>query len=93
MNNKIDIRDMRVGNWVEFNKTIHQIKATDFVKLKKESIECNPISLTKEILEKNFKYSVYNKYGQIRHDVEDINRRLYVACSICKNKLYLKFGN
>lgn len=36
---------------------------------------------------------VYNKYGQIRPDVEDINRRLYVACSRCRNKLYLKFGN
>ena len=36
---------------------------------------------------------VYNKFGQPYTDVEEINRRLYVACSRCKNKLYLKFGN
>lgn len=36
---------------------------------------------------------VYNKYGQPYADAEEINRRLYVACSRCKNKLYLKFGN
>ena len=36
---------------------------------------------------------VYNKYGQPYTDAEEINRRLYVACSRCKNKLYLKFGN
>lgn len=36
---------------------------------------------------------VYNKYGQPYPDAEEINRRLYVACSRCKNKLYLKFGN
>lgn len=35
---------------------------------------------------------VFNKYGQLYTDAEDINRRLYVACSRCKNKLYLKFG-
>ena len=36
---------------------------------------------------------VYNKYGQPYTDAEEINRRLYVACSRAKNKLYLKFGN
>ena len=36
---------------------------------------------------------VYNKYGQPYTDAEEINRRLYVACSRCKSKLYLKFGN
>ena len=36
---------------------------------------------------------VYNKYGQVYTDAEEINRRLYVACSRCRNKLYLKFGN
>lgn len=34
---------------------------------------------------------IYNKYNQIYSNVEEINRRLYVACSRCKNKLYLKF--
>lgn len=36
---------------------------------------------------------VYDKYGQPYSDAEEINRRLYVACSRCKNKLYLKYGN
>ena len=36
---------------------------------------------------------VYNKYGQPYADAEEINRRLYVACSRAKSKLYLKFGN
>ena len=36
---------------------------------------------------------VYNKYGIPYTDAEEINRRLYVACSRCKNKLYLRFGN
>lgn len=36
---------------------------------------------------------VYDKYGQPYTDAEEINRRLYVACSRCKNKLYLKYGN
>lgn len=35
---------------------------------------------------------VYDKYGHIRADAEEINRLLYVACSRCKNKLYLKYG-
>ena len=35
---------------------------------------------------------VYDKFGQPYTDAEEINRRLYVACSRCKNKLYLKFG-
>ena len=34
---------------------------------------------------------VFDKYGQPYTDAEEINRRLYVACSRCKNKLYLKF--
>ena len=34
---------------------------------------------------------VYDKYGHPYTDVEDINRRLYVAASRCRNKLYLKF--
>ena len=36
---------------------------------------------------------VYNKYGQPYSNAEEINRRLYVACSRAKNKLYLKYGN
>lgn len=35
---------------------------------------------------------VYDKYGYIYRNAEEINRRLYVACSRCKNKLYLKYG-
>ena len=35
---------------------------------------------------------VFDKYGQPYTDAEEINRRLYVACSRCKNKLYLKYG-
>ena len=35
---------------------------------------------------------VYNKYGQPYTDAEEINRRLYVACSRCRSKLYLRFG-
>lgn len=35
---------------------------------------------------------VYNKYGQPYGNAEEINRRLYVACSRAKNKLYLKYG-
>lgn len=36
---------------------------------------------------------VYDKYGHVYGNTEEINRRLYVACSRCKNKLYLKYGN
>ena len=36
---------------------------------------------------------VYDKFGQPYTDAEEINRRLYVACSRCRSKLYLKFGN
>lgn len=36
---------------------------------------------------------VYDKFGHPYGDVEEVNRRLYVACSRCKNKLYLKYGN
>ena len=35
---------------------------------------------------------VFDKYGQPYANAEEVNRRLYVACSRCKNKLYLKFG-
>ena len=35
---------------------------------------------------------VYDKHGQPYTDAEEVNRRLYVACSRCKHKLYLKFG-
>lgn len=35
---------------------------------------------------------VFDKYGKPYTDAEEINRRLYVACSRCKNKLYLKYG-
>ena len=40
-----------------------------------------------------FKYDiVFDKNGQPYVDAEEVNRRLYVACSRCKDKLYLKFG-
>lgn len=35
---------------------------------------------------------VYDKYLQPYANAEEINRRLYVACSRAKNKLYLKYG-
>ena len=35
---------------------------------------------------------VFDKYGNIYSDIEEINRRLYVACSRSKDKLYLKYG-
>ena len=35
---------------------------------------------------------VFDKYGQPYADAEEVNRRLYVAASRCRNKLYLKFG-
>lgn len=35
---------------------------------------------------------VFDKYGNPYTDAEEINRRLYVACSRCKNKLYLNYG-
>ena len=35
---------------------------------------------------------VFDKYGQPYTDAKEINRRLYVACSRAKNKLYLKYG-
>lgn len=35
---------------------------------------------------------VYDKFGNPYRDAEEINRRLYVACSRAKNKLYLKYG-
>ena len=35
---------------------------------------------------------VFDKYGNPYTNAEEINRRLYVACSRCKNKLYLRYG-
>ena len=35
---------------------------------------------------------VFDKYGNPYADAEEINRRLYVAASRSKNKLYLKYG-
>ena len=35
---------------------------------------------------------VFDKYGNPYTNAEEINRRLYVACSRSKNKLYLKYG-
>lgn len=35
---------------------------------------------------------VYDRNGYPYTDAEEVNRRLYVAASRCKNKLYLKFG-
>lgn len=35
---------------------------------------------------------VFDKNGNIYSNAEEINRRLYVACSRCKNKLYLRYG-
>ena len=35
---------------------------------------------------------VYDKYGHPYTDCEEINRRLYVACSRAKSKLYLRYG-
>ena len=35
---------------------------------------------------------VFDKLGHPYTNAEEINRRLYVACSRCKNKLYLRYG-
>lgn len=35
---------------------------------------------------------VYDANGRPYVDAQEINRRLYVACSRCKNKLYLRYG-
>ena len=35
---------------------------------------------------------VFDKNGVPYTDCEEVNRRLYVACSRCRNKLYLKFS-
>ena len=34
---------------------------------------------------------VYDKFGHPYVNAEEVNRRLYVACSRCKNKLYLRY--
>lgn len=34
---------------------------------------------------------VFDKYGQPRTDIDLVNRLLYVACSRCKNKLFLNY--
>lgn len=36
---------------------------------------------------------VFDATGQVYSNIEEINRRLYVACSRAKNKLYLLYGN
>lgn len=35
---------------------------------------------------------VYDKYGRPYADMNEVRRRLYVACSRCRNKLYLKWN-
>lgn len=35
---------------------------------------------------------VFDKNGVVYADCEEVNRRLYVAASRCRNKLYLKFS-
>lgn len=35
---------------------------------------------------------IYDKYGKPYTNMNEVKRRLYTACSRCKNKLYLKFG-
>lgn len=35
---------------------------------------------------------VFDRYGRPYANAEEINRRLYVACSRCRNKLYLQYG-
>lgn len=35
---------------------------------------------------------VFDKYGKPYNNIEEMNRRLYVACSRAKHKLYLKFN-
>lgn len=35
---------------------------------------------------------VFDKNGTLYNNAEELNRRLYVACSRTKNKLYLKYG-
>ena len=35
---------------------------------------------------------VYDKYGRLYTNINEVRRRLYVACSRCKNKLYLKWS-
>lgn len=36
---------------------------------------------------------VFDSAGQVYSNIEEINRRLYVACSRAKNKLYLLYGH
>lgn len=35
---------------------------------------------------------VFDKHGRPYRGAEEVNRRLYVACSRCRNKLYLRYG-
>lgn len=35
---------------------------------------------------------VYDKNGNPYTDIDDLNRRIYVACSRCRNKLFLRYG-
>lgn len=36
---------------------------------------------------------VFDRYGKPYTNAENVNRLLYVACSRCRNKLYLRYGN
>ena len=36
---------------------------------------------------------VFDKHGRPYRNAEEVNRRLYVACSRCRNKLYLRYGS
>ena len=35
---------------------------------------------------------IYDKNGNQYPGLADLNRRLYVACSRCKNKLFIRYG-
>ena len=35
---------------------------------------------------------VYDKYGDAYTNAVETNKRLYVACSRCKNKLFIRYG-
>ena len=86
--NKIDIRDLRVGNWVYYDPNVFiedeyeptkdveivQIRNGDDISLAIE--ECySPIPLTKEILEKNgFKYKEFPEFA-----VNEITKKTKVA--------------
>ena len=35
---------------------------------------------------------VYDKRGRPYTNAVDVNKRLYVACSRCRNKLFIRYG-